>query len=187
VQDAPVDPSEARAVLGIAAGAEWAAVRAAYRQRIRAAHPDVAGPARGRDAARINEAYAVLLRARRAAPVTAPAATEPAPAPAAPRAPRVDRLGLHLAAPLADAFVDVLEAADTIGEITYVDRSSAILEVVLPVDGEACSFVASFHPTPGGVAVWCTLEALERVATLDPAPIVRRLAAALAGQTGSHA
>jgi hypothetical protein len=170
-------------VLGVGDGADWAAVRAAYRQRIRATHPDVAGAARGPEAARINQAYAVLLRSRRATPTV----TAARHAPATPTTAHAHSTGLHMHASLSDAFVEVLEAADTIGEITYVDRSSAILEVVLDVAGEACSFVASFHPRRGGTEVWCTLEALERVASLDAEPIVRRLAAALAGQTEPHA
>ena len=60
-----MEVAEARAVLGVAAGDAWGEVRAAYRRAIRAAHPDTHGRSATATAVRLNEAYAVLRRARR--------------------------------------------------------------------------------------------------------------------------
>ena len=54
---------EARAVLGVGAGASEADIRAAYRARISAAHPDRGGT--GDAAARLNAARDVLLKRSR--------------------------------------------------------------------------------------------------------------------------
>jgi hypothetical protein len=178
-----VDELEARTVLGVGATADRSEVRAAYRRLIRAAHPDVTGTGETLDAARLNEAYAVLVRVRRAADLPA------TPSPASPRPTRTtegrtegptdvrtDRATLHLPWPAPESFARVVEAGHDLGEVTYVDRSCAILEVVVDVDGEACSLVCTFRPagrsSRDGTDVRCTLEALERVATLPPAPIV---------------
>ena len=61
-----MDVDEARAVLGVTATDGWNLVRAAYRRRIRAAHPDTHGVGATPTAVRLNEAYAVLSRAKRA-------------------------------------------------------------------------------------------------------------------------
>jgi hypothetical protein len=196
-----VQPAEARRVLGVAETAGWPEVRAAYRRLIRVVHPDAArGSSRERSpesghlqAALLNEAYAVLVRAQRDRTAMATTATPRSATPDPPdptdlpdvaaghrSAARVHRGGLHVPWSVPEAFVRVLAAAEDLGEVTFAERSSAILEVVLRVEGETCSFVASFHPRRGGTEVWCTLEALERVATLDPAPVVRQLAALLA-------
>ena len=64
-----VEAGEALAVLGVAEGASWADVRAAYRRLIRTTHPDVAGASRGADVARVTEAFAVLEAGRAAPPL----------------------------------------------------------------------------------------------------------------------
>ena len=73
-----MDVREAWTVLGVEPGDGWDVVRAAYRRRIRAAHPDHHGAAVTEAAARLNEAYAVLSRAKRAGVL---AATPGVPAP----------------------------------------------------------------------------------------------------------
>src|SRR5690606_26370028 len=91
-----MDVAEARAVLGVGADDPWPAVRSAYRRRIRAVHPDLNGGAAAA-AARLNEAYAVLSRARRAggrgAPPPGPTPAAPDPAPPAPPPPADRRRG----------------------------------------------------------------------------------------------
>jgi hypothetical protein len=181
---AQMDVAQAREVLGVVATADRLAVRAAYRDRIRAAHPDLAGPSRTREAARLNEAYATLLRAERQPPPVEPSAP---PAPAAPTTPpattpgttpgaEVSAHGLNLPWPIDEAFTRVIEAGHDLGEVTYVDRGVAIAEVIVDVDGEACSLVLWFHATQRTTLVRATLEALERVATLDPGPVLAILA-----------
>ncbi|HLM65740.1 MAG TPA: DnaJ domain-containing protein [Acidimicrobiales bacterium] len=204
-----MDVWEARAVLGVADTDGWEAIRAAYRHLIRSAHPDVAEPGhdRGRTAARLNEAYGVLSRAKRAgvlgvprpapdrswaaataAPAWAPGPPGP-PGPAGgPMAATIPSLGialvgtdtLLLAAPPDEAFARLLDAGHRVGAVTYVDRSCAIFEVVVRLDGEACSLVVTLQGRAHGTEAFLTLESLERVASHSPEPILRQLAAALA-------
>jgi hypothetical protein len=183
-----VDVHEARTVLEVADGDGWDAVRASYRRLIRAAHPDRAGGT-GRAAARLNEAYAVLSRARRqGSPVrttTVPAgprrpARRPPPPPPAPP-PRIGTavVGadiLLLAAPPAEAFARLLDAAHRIGSVSYVDRSCGIFEVVVHRAGETCSLLVTLEGRGHGTEVVFALESLERAASLSPEPYTRRLA-----------
>ncbi len=156
-----MDPADARAVLGVAAGAAPAEVRAAYLRLVLANHPDRLAPDRlapgapaagapgadgadragARRIAAITEAYAVLRSAPAGAAAQAPARPaaraddreQRVPAPDAPLA--VDPLGdvrrVCLGASLADAFGAVLESLHALGHVSYVDRSSAVLEVVV--------------------------------------------------------
>lgn len=180
-----MDVPEARTVLGVAAGDAWPAVRAAYRRRIRAAHPDTHGVAATPQAARLNEAYAVLSRAKRAGRLHAPAGRVPAPDPPPPPDPPAVGLALAgtdtilLAAPPDEAFALLLEAGHRVGEVSYVDRSCAIFEVVVRQDGETCSLLVTLQGRAHGTEAFLTLEALERAASLPPDRIVRRMVAAL--------
>jgi glyoxylase-like metal-dependent hydrolase (beta-lactamase superfamily II) len=185
-----MDVHEARAVLGVAEGDGWDVVRASYRRLIRTAHPDRAGGTT-RAAARLNEAYAVLSRARRhgsrvgtAAGTAAPARPAPPPPPPPPPPPRVGTavIGddtLLLAAPPPEAFVLLLDAGHRIGSVSYVDRSCGIFEVIVHEAGETCSLLVTLEGRGHGTEVVFALESLERAASLSPEGYVRRLAAML--------
>ena len=182
-----MDVVEARAVLGVAESDGWDVVRLAYRRRIRAAHPDTHGVGATATAVRLNEAYAVLSRAKRAGALpTAPAAGR-APPPAPPPPPPPPPVGVTvvgndtvlLAAPPDEAFALLLEAGHRIGGISYVDRSCAIFEVVVHQDGETCSLVVTLQGRAHGTEAFLTLEAMERAAALPPDRIVERVVAAL--------
>lgn len=193
-----MDVDEARSVLGLKPGDGWEAVRPAYRRLIQEMHPDRAGPTSTHRAARVNEAYMVLVRAKRAqaSPTTRPGRA-PSPQPARPTAkptgsappPRhtagtqVDgAYTLLLEVPFQEAFARLLAASDSIGDVSYVDRSSGIFEVVVQHQGEACSLLVTLVPpsTPvRGTEVIFVLEALSRVASPSPAPVVRNLLSSL--------
>ncbi len=154
-----MDLNEARAVLGVADGVDRAAVRAAYRDRIRLAHPDIAGPGATARAADLNEAYALLTRAA------------PPPAPTPRGSPPTAHAGghdtIHLDLPADEAFAVLIEAAHRVGEVTYVDRSCAIFETVVVLsDGQSYSLVVTFQGRADGTDAFCTLEAMERVASV---------------------
>jgi hypothetical protein len=186
-----VDVQEARRVLEVAESDGWDVVRASYRRLIRAAHPDRAGGTT-RAAVRLNEAYAVLSRARRhgspvgtrAAPAGAPRPPGPPPPPPPPAPPRVGTAvvgedTLLLAAPPPEAFALLLEAGHRIGSVSYVDRSCGIFEVVVHESGETCSLLVTLQGRGHGTEAVFALESLERAASLSPEPHVRRLGAAL--------
>lgn len=179
-----MDVAEARRVLGVNEADGWEVVRLAYRRRIRATHPDTQGVAANARAALVNEAYAVLSRARRAggdrahAPRAAPPPAPPPPPPVGVRVEGNDTL--VLAAPPEEAFGLLLEAGHRVGSVSYVDRSCAIFEVVVRQDGETCSLVVSLQGRAHGTEATLTLEAMERAATLPPDRVAGRLVAALA-------
>lgn len=180
----------ARAALGLGDAPSWPEVRVAYRAQIAAAHPDrVGGDARR--AALVTEAYATLERAHRDGHLHQ-RVTPPPPAPRAPAArqptmvpldepPEVlDGDTVHLAAPPDEAFIRLLEACDRIGDVTYVDRSCAILEALVRVEGEGvCSLVITVQGRADGTDAFCTLEAIERVASPPVRPVVEHLVDAL--------
>ena len=178
-----MDVREARTVLRVGDADGWDEIRASYRRLIRLAHPDVAGGRRPhREAALLNQAYAVLSRARREGRLHAPPRPASAPAPAPPPPPPplhgARALGddtILLAAPPDGAFGLLLDAGHRIGSVSYVDRSCAIFEVVVQLDGEACSLVITVTPRGHGSEAELTVESLGRVASHSPAPVLRRL------------
>lgn len=183
-----MDVREARSVLGVSESDGWEAVRTSYRLRIRAAHPDTqAAGATTAAAARLNEAYAVLSRAKRAGRLHAPVPSAPPPPPSPPPV-GVALVGgdtLLLAAPPDEAFALLLEAGHRVGEVSYVDRSCSIFEVVVRQDGETCSLLVTTQGRAHGTEAFLTLEAMERPASLDPSPVVRRMLRALGGMLGA--
>jgi hypothetical protein len=86
---------------------------------------------------------------------------------------------LLIKAPPDEAFTRLLEAGHVVGHVSYVDRSCAILEVVVQHEGETCSLVVSLQPHEDGTEALCTLESIERVHKPPPEPVVRQLVAAL--------
>ncbi len=185
-----MEVAAARSALGLGPTPSWTEVRVAYRAQIAAAHPDRAGGDADR-AALVTEAYATLehahLEGRLHHPPTAP---RPAAATTVRTPPLRDTLDeppevldgdtVHLPVPADEAFVRVLEACHRIGDVTYIDRSCAILETLVQVDGEGtCSLVITFQGRADGTDAFCTLEAIEHVASPPVRPVVEDLVAAL--------
>lgn len=190
-----MNPTEAARLLEVGLDDPWEDVRRAYRDHIRAHHPDHAGPRSADRAAVIIEAYAVLVAHRSgAAPIAEPAAppTAPAPAPSArvlwseeplggaPGVTRVDDDTLALDAPAEETFRWLTEAAHDIGEITYVDRSVPILEVLCRFEGEpATSLVITLQGRADGTEAFCTAESIEARPAPPTAAVVDLLELAL--------
>jgi len=185
-----MEAAAARSQLGLGPAPTWPEVRVAYRARIAAAHPDRAGGDTDR-AALVNAAYATLeqihlegrlhqgavpARTPAPSPHARPAAAEPLDEP-----PEVlDGDTVHLHAPLDEAFIRILEACHHIGDVTYVDRSCAILEALVRVEGEGvCSLVITLQGRADGTDAFCTLEAIEHVASPPVRDVVVDLVAAL--------
>ena len=187
-------------MLGIADTDDWAVVRAAYRRLIRDAHPDKAGRAATGRAARLNEAYAVLSRAKRAGTLTPAKGTASSAKGTVAREPAPPSVGvavigsdtLLLAAPPHVAFAWLLEVAHGLGAVSYVDRSCGIFEVIVRhrgridrqdeserPEGETCSLLVMLEPRSHGTKAVLAVESLERAASHSPEPFVRRLAAAV--------
>lgn len=165
-----MNPSEAARILGVAAPASRDEVRRAYRAQIRAHHPDRAGDASAARAAAITEAFRVLtdhLDAGGSVPDPPPRRSPPPraaapPVTGAPAVHRTDHDALVLDAPADETFRWLLEAAHDIGEITYVDRSMPIVEVLCRFEDEpATSLVLTLQGRGLGTEVFCTVESIE--------------------------
>lgn len=176
--------NQAARILGLGPSATWDEVRRAYRDQMRIHHPDRGGDGATPRAARINEAYRTLrlVHRSRGTRTAGPAPTRPpmAPPPATPWRPsraddqappvtRVDRDTLLVSAPPDEAFRWLVEAATDLGEITYLDRSGPILEVLCRFEGEpATSLVLTTQGRGAATEVFCTVESIEA----RPAPPV---------------
>jgi len=173
-----VTPDEAARILGVDRQSPADVIRLAYRQQIRTHHPDRAGPTSAERAAVIIEAYRVLCDddapsantepfARRVPPRPAPPTS--APSGPAPPVARIDADTLMLDAPADETFRWLLDAAHDVGEVTYVDRSMPIMEVLCRFDGEpATSLLLTLQGRGAGTEVFCTVESIEA----RPAPPV---------------
>lgn len=183
-------PAQAADVLGIHSDAAWADVRRAYRERIRVHHPDRTADGSSAHAIKIIEAFRTLDEARHHPPPSAPpVSSDPAqahdrpngpngpigpaapgprvhrwnpPAATAPAVARVDADTLALHAPADETFRWLIEAAHDIGEITYVDRSGPILEVLCQFEGEpATSLMITLQGRADATEAFCTAESIE--------------------------
>ncbi len=176
--------AEAAQVLEVAPGADWHDVRTAFRRQIRSHHPDHAGAASATQAAQIIEAFHTLDPGRSPRPTGADRAADdvgpgrsrtvepPPPGAARPRwaspehgAPPVARLDadtITVAAPADETFRWLVEAANDIGEITYLDRSGPILEVLCRFEGEpATSLMITLQGRSDGTEAFCTVDSIE--------------------------
>ena len=179
-----MDLAEARRLLGLGPTPSWVEVRVAYRAKISATHPDRAG-GRTDMAALVNAAYAALERVERDGLLHHRSHAHEAvrPAPQAPLPPEwgepsevLDGDTVHLPVPPDEAFIHLLEACHTLGDVTYIDRSCAILEALVRVEGEGvCSLVITLQGRATGTDAFCTLEAIEHVATPPVRPVVEAL------------
>lgn len=163
-----MDVATARRVLGVDAAATAEALRAAYHERLRAAHPDL----RGHDAgtAEVVAAYRLLRT------------VEPQPEPEvlpATVAVVVEGDTVTAELPAGDLFALLVEAGHAIGHVAYVDARVGLLEVVVEVVGYgACSVLWTLQGRAlGTTEAWCTVEPLGG----GPAPPVEVVTELLAG------
>ncbi len=202
-----MDLSTARSVLGVTASDDWEVVREAYRTQVRRSHPDLVGDSGVERTVEVNAAYRTLAIARREGRLHAttppPRPRGPAGRPTAkPSAAKVDvrptrrpertpdadgiaddvrLLGndtIVLSSPPAETFRRLVEAVHSLGDISYVDRGSAIFEAVLALeDGHHASLVVSlqWRAHDATCEAFCTLEALDRAEHLDVSGVLEQL------------
>lgn len=193
-----MDRHEAARLLGVAPTATADEVRDAFRALIRSRHPDRAGATATASAARLIEAHRVL-RAPSPGPDRddAPDASRSDP----PRRPQGYAAGpvdvrqagdsLLVDADPATVMALLVDAGHALGEITYLDRASGFVEVLLQVQQEdavapvAVSLVASLQGRADVVEVFCTVERLDGHPAPAVAPFVDALGAGVRERTGS--
>ncbi len=176
--------SEARSILGVGADDDHLAVRSAYRHLLLQTHPDVSGRA---DAAartmRLTAAYTTLVDpagevvAPGDAPAPGPRSTPTGPAPStqpdeAPSPDASDREPILVAlddahtiavgAPAGETLMLIIDAAHQLGEITYLDPSAGLLEVVVEfIEAPTSSILMTLQGRATGVTdVFVNVEPL---------------------------
>lgn len=121
----------ALATLDLDAAASWDEIRRAYRDRIRATHPDLgSSPDADRRAATINGAYSVLREATDDGRI---ALRQPSPQDRAPAAPVRSPVVLRTTG--GDVYIQLLEAAHELGDVCYMDPEAGLIQVLLSEDG----------------------------------------------------
>lgn len=183
-----MDRAEAAGLLGVDVDAPPDQVRSAFRRLIRERHPDRAGERSTGHSALLIEAHRTLRSpAPRAPSAPPPAGPRPRPAAGPPVDARVEGDALLVRADPATVVARLVDAGHALGEVTYLDRSAGLLEVLLlvqePDDDRpaACSLVASLQGRLDAVEVFCTVERLDGHPPPPIAPIVAALAAEVRG------
>jgi len=173
----------------VAVDASTEEVRAAFRSLIRERHPDRAGAGATVDTRRLLEARRVLSTEPRTATAGTRSPPPPAPRPAGPppdaRA-HGDTLVVRDADP-ATVMAQLIAAGHELGDVTYLDRSAGLLEVLLMVSDArddrpaAVSMVLSLQGRADRVEVFGTVERLDGHPPPAIAPLVAVIAAAITG------
>ena len=180
-----MEQQEARRILGVDPAADVDEVRAAYRGLLLRTHPDVSGAA---DATQrtieLTRAFRLLTDAPAAAPASTEGARPPAPPPPPPPRPEFHPVGRELVdddtiavgAPANETLMLLIEAAHRLGEISYLDPSAGLLEVVVEfVEAPTSSVLLAMQGRATGVTdVFCTVEPLSG-GEAPPADAVTRL------------
>jgi hypothetical protein len=168
---------DALRMLGLDRTTTWADIRAAYRVRIRAVHPDLTAGS-GADAAQLNAAFAVLEPVYRRGVPPPPPTAAPAPPPA--EVAHMDDDSLALVAPPDEVFFRLAAAIDEMGAITYADPDGGYLEALV-ADGTG-QLVVSLQGRAHATEAFFTLEQLDSRPTPPIDTVVREIAARLRGR-----
>ena len=165
-----VELASAWQTLGIEPTPDREAVRGAYVARLFERHPDLSPEADAdRATARLLEAFRVVVAELDRAPRVQP---EPAPATAGAviQTLPTDDDSFIVGAPLPQTLGIVLDAANRLGEITYIEPGSGLVQAVVEfVDGPVCQLLLSLQPDPQsdrGTMVTCSADSLDS----NPAP-----------------
>lgn len=192
-----MQPDDARRVLGVGPTATDDELRRAFRREVRSSHPDLSSSSDATERTiAVTEAYRVLVEALRSpaaessdSPVSADQRSgAPGPRPRAEQAEQPPAPGLELTIELVDDSTIALgapgdetlflicEAAHELGEITYLDPSAGLVEVVVEfVEAPTSSVVFTLQGRATGVTdLFCTVEPLSG-GLAPPADAVTRL------------
>ena len=181
---------EARSVLGVGPGASPRALRDAFLTHVRDHHPDTTDHplGAGERTATIIAAYRLLRDLPDGPPRPVESAVGEAPevglGPIATIEVITDE-AIWVGVEAAAVVPALLEVADDLGDVSYVDRSVGLLQLtVRPPEGPTCWFTISVHPRPGGTVLVATLESIEAQPTPPAGPLMLALAEALADLLG---
>jgi len=184
---ARIDQGTAFELLGLPLGAPWPEVRATYLRLVRQHHPDTAVDLadvgrRTVRTAQITEAYAFLVSLR-VRPPEVPVDRGARAAPWRFDDALDDSRRVLLDASFDHAFIALLEVAHLVGAVSYVDRGSGVLEVIVtPLPTQATSLII-YLEVGEEVGVTEAVFGAEPLGSHPPAPLddlVDRIAVLLA-------
>ena len=154
--------------LGLTDCVDASDVRAAFRSRVVALHPDITGAVGNEPTLALLDAYRVALEhaesteATKAANATEAERTAVKSLPDEARVWLVDHNTIALRCSREEAFIRVLEVGHSLGSITYLDREGELLEVLLRTKlGDNVSLVISFQGRSDWVEAFLTSEVLD--------------------------
>ena len=167
-----VDLHDAWSQLGIAPTDDAGIIRAAFLRRLHMVHPDVSS-AHDANASTfaLTSAYRVILDVLDERPVHLHGDAGPAPPPepmvVVPIA-MVDGDTIAVALPGADTYQLLVEAAHRLGEVTHIEPSAGMLQVIVEfVEAPVSQMLMTLQGRATGVTeIFCTIESLEN----EPAP-----------------
>jgi hypothetical protein len=163
-------------VLGVTADSSAEDVRRAYRALMRRHHPDIArnDPAATARAAELTSAYALL--AGHVPPEPARRSTPPPPDPPPHAQVRADG-AIIVEAPGNETFLRVLDALETVGDVTYRDRSAGFLQAMYqPPGGPLCTMAVAIEPRSVDTLVLLALDPMDGSAVPPIEPLLHELA-----------
>jgi len=191
-----MDRTAACALLGVSVDTPWSDVRAAYRRLLHEHHPDHASVDERTDhatrttrttrTAQLTVAYQVLREMQREmqrAPADESATSSTFSADPMPP-PDDDSRRLLLDATPEEAYFALVEASHAIGFVSYVDRQSGVLEVIVtPTPGEVTSIVIEVLAHKGRSLAVLYAEPLGRHAPASLDEFTEQLARKLAASS----
>ncbi|MFZ4432199.1 MAG: DnaJ domain-containing protein [Microthrixaceae bacterium] len=194
-----MEPGRARSLLGLAAGADRATIRAAYRRRVARVHPDVSRSPDATDRTlELRIALEVLLGATptegegAGPPVEPPAPEERSPAPPPVLVERRSEDTIGVALPPDEVLLLLIEVAHDLGEVAYLDPANGLIEVVVEfLEAPTSSVLLHLQGRATGVTeIVCTVEPLSggaRPPTEAVTELLRRTIVSALAEPGSSA
>ena len=178
----------ARLLLGVEAACSEAEIRAAYRMLLLRTHPDINSKADATERTMALTSAYLLLTSLVVDPAPAAAAAqqeEPAAEQGRRRAPKKEEeieilllgdLTISVAAPASETLMLLIDMAHELGEISYLDPSAGLLEIVIEFVEEPTSSVLLSMQGRGNATteVFCSVEPLSGGIS-PPADAVARL------------
>jgi len=152
--------SEALGVLGLTPEATWNDIRSTYRTKLRNHHPDLTSePNASATTARLVEAFGVVRDATDRGATALKSVVESPAEEAGSDLVAVHPIVVHTG--VGDVFERLYSAVESVGEISYIDRSDRIVQVTIERPGSAPSqLTAEVVDQVGQTCILFTLDAL---------------------------
>lgn len=188
---APRALQDALALLGLEDASDESTVRAAFRERLRDAHPDLNADADATErTVDLTAAYRIAIDHLRqpsepaAPPATGRTVSVTHPSEEPPSVHLVDAETLGVSAPAVEVIPLLVDAAHRLGDVTYLDPAAGLMEVVVEfVGAPTSSVVMTLQGRASGVTeVFCSVEPLSGGEAPSAAAVTQLLLRTLRGE-----